>query len=156
MVTADYLIAFILYILRRSKLLILRYLCVSKVAQGPFYSINFPSYNLHLLLLFNLPLDPFLQSREGPCEELLSHLYIVLVFLYQAELCWVVLLWLVKVYNDFFAQPGKYTNAFTAMHHADYGPIFKDHFDWFIAVSGKFGKVCNFHFLVNFILLSCH
>ena len=87
MVTADYLIAFILYILRRSKLLILRYLCVSKVAKGPFYSINFPSYNLHLLLLFNLPLDPFLQSREGPGEELLSHLYIVLVFLYQAELC---------------------------------------------------------------------
>ena len=87
MVTADYLIAFILYILRRSKLLILRYLCVSKVAQGPFYSINFSSYNLHLLLLFNLPLDPFLQSREGPGEELLSYLYIVLVFLYQAELC---------------------------------------------------------------------
>ncbi len=161
MVTANHLLASFVKIITiwggyLCHLLLLRHLSVPKVAQSPLNSVNFSRYDLSRLLLINLSLHSFLHCWECPREKFLWHLHIVLIFCYQTELCWVELLGLVEVNDNFLSEAGENADAFTAVHHADNCAVVKHYLDWFVTIGCEFSKICYLHLLVDLILACCH
>ena len=163
MVTTDQLLlrGFVYIVIKGSRLnllelLMLRHRGIPQVAEGPFYFVDLPSYDLSILLLFYLSLDPLLHGGKGPGEKFLRYLNIVLILLDQAELSRVVILRLIEVDDDFLAESGKYPDALTALHHADYGAVLEHDLDRFIAVSGEFVETRHLHLLVYSVLIRRH